>query len=357
MDDLSAAKAELRAPLRRSRAALPAELRRAWSSAIAARVASFRPWQAATTAQLFIGALPGEVETLGLARICLAAGKALVCPRVAGPDLELRRVSDLDQLVPGPFGLLEPDPTRTEVVEPAEVDLFLLPGLAFDRAGGRLGLGRGYYDRLLAKSTAIRVGLGYDMQVLDAVPMTGSDRRVDAIVTELRVIWCSRGPVGSERLKERSMTLDVQVVQLPTQFLAAFREQVATADLAEAFARMFPGAYEQMQREGAPEMGVPTAVYHSMDSERADMSAGLEVGAGYAPEPPLAVLELPAGEAAKVDYYGPYEALSTAYEAIMAWSAENGRELSAEPRERYLTDPGAEPDPAKWLTEVIWPLK
>ena len=357
MDDLSGAKAELRATLRRARAALPAELRRAWASAIGARVASLRPWQAATTVQLFIGALPGEVETLELARICLAAGKTLVCPRVAGHDLELRRVSDLDQLIPAAFGLLEPDPTRTEVVEPAEVDLFLLPGLAFDRAGGRLGLGRGYYDRLLAKSTAIRVGLGYELQVLDAVPITGSDRRVDAIVTELRVIWCSRGPVGSERLKERSMTLDVQVVQLPAQFLAAFREEVATADLAEAFARMFPGAYEQMQREGAPEMGVPTAVYHSMDSERADMSAGLEVGVGYSPEPPLAVLELPAGEAAKVDYYGPYEALSTAYEAIMAWSAENGRELAAEPRERYLTDPGAEPDPAKWLTEVIWPLK
>ena len=183
------------------------------------------------------------------------------------------------------------------------------------------------------------------MQVLDAVPIAGSDRRVDAIVTELRVIWCSRGPIGGARLKERSMTLDVQVVQLPTQFLAAFREEVATADLAEAFARMFPGAFEQMQREGAPEMGVPTAVYHFMDSERADMSAGLEVGAGYSPEPPLAVLELPAGEAAKVDHYGPYEALSTAYEAIIAWSAENGRELSGEPRERYLTDPGAEPDP------------
>ena len=151
MDDPSGAKAELRASLRRSRAALPAELRRAWSSAISARVATFRPWQAAATVQLFIGALPGEVETLELARICLAAGKALVCPRVAGPDLELRRVRDIDQLIPGAFGLLEPDPTRTEVVEPAGVDLFLLPGLAFDRAGGRLGMGRGYYDRLLAR--------------------------------------------------------------------------------------------------------------------------------------------------------------------------------------------------------------
>ena len=94
---------------------------------------------------------------------------------------------------------------------------------------------------------------------------------------------------------------------------------------------MFPGAYEQMQQEGAPEMGVPTAVYHFMDSERADMSAGLEVGAGYAPEPPLAVLELPAGEAAKVDYYGPYEALSTAYDG----------DHGLERRERARTKPAS----------------
>lgn len=362
MDDQREAKAALRAELRASRAALPAGLRRAWSTVIAARAAEFRLWQRADAIQLFIGALPGEVETLLLARACLADGKTLLCPRVDGSgqdgSLELRRVRSLDQLAPGALGLLEPDPARTELASLDQVDIFFLPGLAFDTAGGRLGMGRGYYDRLLLGSSALRVGLAYETQLLPSLPMISTDQRVDAIITELNLRWCARGPLEREPAKGNRMTFEVQLVQLPAQHVAVFHEVLSTDDLSDAFGRMFPAAMEQMTREAAPQIGQPIAIYHEMDFETGitDMSAGLEVGAGYAPEPPLAVVELPAAEAVKVDYYGPYTELGTAHQAIMAWCAEHNRE-PGEPRERYITDPSAEPDTAKWLTEVIWPLR
>jgi len=181
-------KTALRRRLRAARAALPADLRSAWSRAIAARVLGLQEWRQAEAVQLFIGGAAGEVETLGLARCCLAAGKRLICPRVAGAELELRRVRGLDDLERGAFGLLEPNPQRTERAAPAQVDLFLLPGLAFDRAGGRLGMGGGFYDRLLEGHPAPRAGLAFGLQLLNAVPVDARDAPMHRVITELQVI-------------------------------------------------------------------------------------------------------------------------------------------------------------------------
>ena len=184
---VKSAKAELRARLRAERAAIAAELRAAWSAAIAARTQGLDAWRRAESVQLFIGALPGEVETWRLAAACLAAGKALVCPRVAGERLELRRVEELNALARSDLGLWEPSP-GCALVEPREIDLALLPGLAFDRRGGRLGQGRGFYDRLLRETAAERVGLCFALQVVQSTPVDSGDERVSRVVTELRVI-------------------------------------------------------------------------------------------------------------------------------------------------------------------------
>ena len=185
-------KADLRRLLRAARAALPADLRAAWSQAIAARVQGLQEWRQAEAVQLFIGGAAGEVETLGLARCCLAAGKRLICPRAAGAELELRRVRGLDDLERGAFGLLEPNRQRTERAAPEQVDLFLLPGLAFDRAGGRLGMGGGFYDRLLQGNAAPRAGLAFELQILDAVPVDERDAPMHRVITELQVIEADR---------------------------------------------------------------------------------------------------------------------------------------------------------------------
>lgn len=201
---VAAAKSELRARLRAERAAIAAELRSAWSAAIAARAQGLDAWRRAESVQLFIGALPGEVETWGLAAACLAAGKALVCPRVAGQRLELRRVEDLNALARSDWGLWEPPPDCA-LVAPQAIDLALLPGLAFDRRGGRLGLGRGFYDRLLRETAAERMGLCFELQVVPSTPIDRGDERVARVVTELRVIDAAD---FSEQSEERNDEFD-----------------------------------------------------------------------------------------------------------------------------------------------------
>ena len=187
-DTVASEKAVLRRALRDRRAAIPAELCAAWSAAVAVRVQGLDVWRRAETVHLFIGALPGEVETRGLAAACLAAGKTLVCPRVAGERLELRRVEDLNALARSDrWGLWEPA-ERCAPVEPRAIDLALIPGLGFDRRGARLGMGRGFYDRFLVETDAVRVGLCFDLQLLSSTPVDERDAAMHRVVTELRVL-------------------------------------------------------------------------------------------------------------------------------------------------------------------------
>lgn len=190
MDDIRDAKRALRRGFRARRAAVPARLREAWSRAVAARAAAMPEWRGADAVHLFIGALPGEVGTMALARAALDEGKALLCPRVAGTELETRRVSSLDDLAPGRRGLIEPDPARCEPAPAGEAALLFVPGLAFTERGERLGMGRGFYDRLLAEAGAPAVALTFELQIAAELPTEAHDRPVHAIVTELRAIRC-----------------------------------------------------------------------------------------------------------------------------------------------------------------------
>jgi len=92
-------------------------------------------------------------------------------------------------LVPGVWDIPEPD-ARCPVVAPEEVELFLLPGLAFDLGGHRLGYGRGYFDRVLGRAPGEKVALAFDGQIVETVPVGPQDVPVDAVVTPTRVIRC-----------------------------------------------------------------------------------------------------------------------------------------------------------------------
>ena len=85
--------------------------------------------------------------------------------------------------VSGKYGIVEPDGFCTSVT-PEEIDVWLVPGMGFDMEGNRLGRGGGFYDRLLENASGIKIGIGYDMQITDAVPNCGHDQRMDIIVTE-----------------------------------------------------------------------------------------------------------------------------------------------------------------------------
>jgi 5-formyltetrahydrofolate cyclo-ligase len=129
-----------------------------------------------------------EVATEQIFADALASGRRTLFPRVI-PEyrgLSLVRVCGRDELRPGTFGLLEP--TGSEIVPPTKLGraLICVPGVAFSLEGHRLGRGGGYYDRLLAAtgSQALTAGLAYSFQVLDRLPESPDDRRLQLIVTE-----------------------------------------------------------------------------------------------------------------------------------------------------------------------------
>jgi 5-formyltetrahydrofolate cyclo-ligase len=144
-----------------------------------------------------------EVLTDGLIRQTIASGKQLVLPVVQSDrqGMALYVIQDLEHdVAPGYRGILEPQPQRTRVVAPEALELVLVPGVAFDQRGGRLGFGAGFYDRLLGRlpRDIPTVGLAFDFQVIPWLPSQPHDIMLQAIVTESRVIWGIRCAEGDE---------------------------------------------------------------------------------------------------------------------------------------------------------------
>ena len=137
-----------------------------------------------------------EVQTELLARRCLADGKRLSYPRVKGAGLEFVAVSGLGDLAPGSYGI--PEPTGEHLVPYPELELLVVPGVAFDLSGHRLGYGKGYYDRALALCGPVleRVGFAYEFQVVAQLPADPHDCRLTRLVTEQRILHFSPGGEG-----------------------------------------------------------------------------------------------------------------------------------------------------------------
>lgn len=110
---------------------------------------------------------------------------ALILPKVKGEELELYRVKNISCLREGSFGI--PEPSEGEKVSPEEVELFVIPGVVFDKEGYRLGFGKGYYDRLLKGVKSPKVGVAYSFQVVDKLPRDPWDVPVDIIITEKNI--------------------------------------------------------------------------------------------------------------------------------------------------------------------------
>ena len=125
----------------------------------------------------------GELSLAPVIEDLLGRGCMLALPRCEAPGvMTARRVTDIAQLVQGAYGLWEPD-VSCEVLCPEQMDLILVPGTAFDRSGGRIGQGGGYYDRFLPGMRALRVGICHGFALLDSLPMYAHDQRMDMIIT------------------------------------------------------------------------------------------------------------------------------------------------------------------------------
>ncbi|HUK77572.1 MAG TPA: 5-formyltetrahydrofolate cyclo-ligase [Thermoleophilia bacterium] len=183
------------------RDAMAGEERRAAGAALFARLTAV-PAVAEASAVLCFASFRTEVDTAPFISWCLERGVTVALPRIVGPHhMEAFGVADLRRdLTPGRFGIPEPRPGLA-LVEPATFDVVIVPGSAFDRDGGRMGYGGGFYDTFLARmrAGARRIGICFDLQVVDRVPVEPHDLCVDLVVTETRTIETACRPVGPER--------------------------------------------------------------------------------------------------------------------------------------------------------------
>lgn len=132
-----------------------------------------------------------EVSTAPVIRGLLSRGRTVALPRIEGGEITPVVYTEGAPVMETSFGAMEP--TDGHELDVRDIDLVIVPGVAFDRSCNRLGYGRGFYDRLLARSRpgAGAFAVAFDLQVVAAVPTGPVDRRVDAVVTETEVIRCS----------------------------------------------------------------------------------------------------------------------------------------------------------------------
>lgn len=181
----AAEKAVLRQKLMRQRAAL--ENRAERSQAIFERILMNKRYRSAENIFIYISK-PEEADTRALIGRSLEMGKKLFAPCCTAGSQEMRfyRFQSLEELRPGSFGVLQPDPAIGVPAARSDMEgaLCIVPGLAFDRTGVRLGYGKGYYDRFLSRNAVFRMGICFEALLLEALPAQPHDIRMQAIVTD-----------------------------------------------------------------------------------------------------------------------------------------------------------------------------
>lgn len=184
--NLRAAKKALRQEVRARRDAIPPAERARRSLAIAERLLGLPETSAAQTVLAF-ASFGSEVDTRPLLERLAAEGRTVLLPRVEDREIAPVRWTPGMALGRSRFGIDEPG---GEPVDPTGIDLVITPGVAFDRSGRRTGYGGGFYDRLFGRLRpgVPRIAVAFGAQIVEEVPSGGSDRSVDAIVTEDEVI-------------------------------------------------------------------------------------------------------------------------------------------------------------------------
>lgn len=180
------AKQRLRREMLAIRRSLSAEEIEKGSEAIAAYFCAWPKYRAAEVVMFYLP-MADEPQTAALIEDAWRAGKKVVVPlmgEVYGV-MEAAVLDGWDSLVTGRLGLKMPDPAKTRRIAPADIGLVVVPGVAFDLAGRRLGMGAGYYDRFLPKAaSACRMGLVWSAQIVPEVPADEHDVQMDYLLTE-----------------------------------------------------------------------------------------------------------------------------------------------------------------------------
>lgn len=180
-------KKELRRLVSSMKKAIPVNERKSRSEKVIERLKKMPKFMQAGSVMLY-WSLPDEVFTHDLVLDCAASGKKVYLPVVDGDDLRIRRFTGMDTMREGEsFSIPEPS-VDSEEVSLGDIDLVVVPGVAFDMRGGRMGRGKGFYDRLFsgAQNSPYKVGICFDFQIMDNIPMEAHDALMDAVLSETR---------------------------------------------------------------------------------------------------------------------------------------------------------------------------
>ena len=187
-DSTAEEKARLRSAIRAARRQLDPALKCESARAVAQRLQSLQQLEGA---RLVLAYMPMnyELDILPAVEMLKKRGVSAAFPLcVENGGLRLFVPAEENGFVTGAYGILEPDTNTAREVSAEELDAIILPAIGFDRMGRRLGQGGGYYDRLLARTECLTIAVGFDCQLVEAVPTEPTDKAVDIIVTPSELV-------------------------------------------------------------------------------------------------------------------------------------------------------------------------
>jgi len=194
-------KVETRREILRLRKSIPPEIRRRKDMAIGERLLGLPEFLMSGSVLLY-ASFGSEVDTRNIIEHCLSGGIIVALPKVntENDGLDLYRISDLADLAPGYRGIPEPPARREEKILIDDIDIVVVPGVAFDESLNRVGYGKGYYDKLLGPAAGLRqaaivaqrpffAALAYEEQIVSSIYCGPYDINMDAVITDKRTIF------------------------------------------------------------------------------------------------------------------------------------------------------------------------
>jgi 5-formyltetrahydrofolate cyclo-ligase len=193
MEEIQIAKSQIREEIAQKFAALSAKEIAEKTKSIENRLFDFANFLESKITLLYVNN-EHEVLTESIIKRAYVYNKIVVLPAYNAEnfEMELKKVDNFEKdLVPGPRDILQPDESRCKDVPIDKIDIAIIPAVALDEKGGRIGSGNGYYDRLIPRLaiTTRKVALAFEAQIVPQVPIESHDRHVDIIITENRVIY------------------------------------------------------------------------------------------------------------------------------------------------------------------------
>jgi 5-formyltetrahydrofolate cyclo-ligase len=193
MEDLKEKKQDLRKKIEKKLSALSKEDVRKKLKRIENQLFEFPNFIEAGMTLLYLSR-PNEVDSRQIFKQCKQAAKEIVLPyfNSSANGVQFYKVNDINaDLKSGPGNILGPDPERCKLVNIGDIDIAIIPGMAFDEKGARLGDGSGQYDRFISRlpATARKVAVALEEQITSSVPMESHDKYVDIIITDKRIIY------------------------------------------------------------------------------------------------------------------------------------------------------------------------